>query len=764
MVILLRRRSVFVTIIVSYLFILIVPTLAGGAGYRILESTLVRNVNRANFGMLEQVQQLVDSRIQEVSRISLQLSLNPNVTWLLHNGDRSHGDAQLHAVALMKEMGSLINVSTFIDSLFLYFRDRQTILTPTLQSEPKLYFKRIQSFPQLDMAQVLAKPQSQSFTLQELSENDTAQKVLAYMQSLPLDEGISPKGAIVILIQERKVLELLQRIDWEGQSTNFILDRSGQVLVAAGERARAAQSVLGELTADSGSFAWDEQGDNLLVSYTTGENGWKYVTAVPNDIVMKPIQRVQTLFLLLLLLGVAAGLAIACVMAYRNYRPIHDMLRTIQKRHALSGLEKRNEYEVINSTLLQAFEEEQTLKKTLEKQAPLIQSNFIGRLIKGNVDIASLDQAALDFMRVSLDQRAYRVILLQIEDGTERMLAGSEQELTLVRFILTNLSIERLQGRGYVVELERDRLAMLEFPGEESGPGKDDWIQELKGQAEAQLQLRLTVAVGLVQEKPEHIWRSYLDALVALERRTIIGGEALVVYAPSSSKGPLFHYPIEFEVQLMNYAKTGDYISAEHVLTQVYEANFTANASMTPEMTRFLFMELLGSLLKARCTLVPAEEIPAAMADPVAFFARYPTAPEMLNQVKHLLHELCLAAKESRTDTNERLYAGIRSFVAANYQDGNLSLVMIADHFGLTPQYLSAFYKKYSQTNLSDYIAEYRVERAKAMLAERELTVGEISRRVGYSNHIGFGRVFKKLEGITPGQYRELHQSSMPEA
>lgn len=762
MVNLLRRRSVFVTIIVSYLFILIVPTLAGGAGYRILESTLVRNVNRANFGMLEQVQQLVDSRIQEVSRISLQLSLNPNVTWLLHNSDRSHGDAQLHAVALMKEMGNFINVSTFTDSLFLYFRDRQIILTPTHQSDPQLYFKRIQSFRQVDMPQVLAKPQSQSFTMQELTENDTSRKVLTYIQSLPLDEGISPKGAIVILIQEQKMLELLQRIDWEGKSSNFILDQSGQVLVATGERSEAAQSVLPELTTDSGSFAWEEQGDNLLVSYTTGENGWKYVTVVPNDIVMQPIQRVQTLFLLLLFLGVGAGLVIACVMAYRNYRPIQDMLRTIQKRHALSGLEKRNEYEVISSTLLQAFEEEQSLKKTLEKQAPLIQSNFIGRLIKGNVDIASLDQASLDFMNVRLDQHSYRVILVQIEDGSEHRIAGSEQELTLVRFLLTNLSIERLQGRGYVVELERDRLAILEFLGEEPGMGKDDWIHELKGQAEAQLQLSLTLAVGLVQEKLEHIWRSYLDSLVALERRVVIGGDAVIFHEPHSSKGPVFHYPIEFEVQLMNYAKTGDYESAVHVLTQVYEANFTANEGITPEMTRFLFMELLGSLLKVKHATVPAEEIPPELADPVAFFAHHHTAPEMLNQVKHLLRELCKSAKITRTDTNERLYTGIRSFIATNYQDGNLSLVMIADQFGITPPYLSAFFKKYGQINLSDYIAEYRVEQAKVMLIEHELTVGEISRRVGYSNHIGFGRVFKKLEGITPSQYRELHQRSMP--
>ena len=48
---------------------------------------------------------------------------------------------------------------------------------------------------------------------------------------------------------------------------------------------------------------------------------------------------------------------------------------------------------------------------------------------------------------------------------------------------------------------------------------------------------------------------------------------------------------------------------------------------------------------------------------------------------------------------------------------------------------------------------EYAIE----LLKNNKYTVFQIANMVGYSNDIGFIRVFKKLEGITPGKFRQLH-------
>lgn len=755
----LRRRSVLTAILFSYFCILIVPTIAGAAGYKVLEKSLVGNVNKSNYAMLEQARQLTDSRIKEVNRLSLQLAMNANMQWLLTNASSGHGDVQLRLIALMKDMGSFILVNDFLDSLFIYLADRSMVVTPTMQTDQDLYFRKIQHFDHLgDMPQLLSRHNSQKFLSTDVSENGSTQRMLAYIQSLPVEENVNLKGSVVILINEQKILDLLKRIDWDGNSSTFIIDRNGNKLVSSPNQQYVSDELINRLNTGNESFEMDKDGEKLLVSYATGENGWKYVSVVPNEVVMKQIERVKLVFVLLLVVGVFAGIAISFYLAYRNYRPINELIRVIQKRSVTSGAGKMNEFEMINSTLLKSFEEEKTLKTTLEKQAPLIQSNFISRLIKGNVDISSLDQASLDFMQVSLENRSFRVLLIDIEDGKRFMKSETEQELALVRFILTNISMELLEGRGFVVELERNRLAVLEHVQNEPLAGEDDWIFVLKEQSETRFHFNLTIAVSRKQDKPEHIWKCYLEALFALERRVVMGSNTIIFHEPDSGgKGQLYHYPMEFEVLLINYAKTGNYANAVNILTQIYDANFSIG-TISPEMSRFLFLEILASLLKVIQASGSEGHFSSALEDPSTYFASCHTASDMLEQVKRLLHDICAAAKDERTDQGERLYVGIRKFVEEHYHDGNLSLTMIADRFGITPQYLSAFFKRYSGKNISDSIAEYRVEQAKRMLADRDLTIGEISRRVGYSNHIGFGRVFKKIEGITPGQYREMKE------
>lgn len=59
----------------------------------------------------------------------------------------------------------------------------------------------------------------------------------------------------------------------------------------------------------------------------------------------------------------------------------------------------------------------------------------------------------------------------------------------------------------------------------------------------------------------------------------------------------------------------------------------------------------------------------------------------------------------------------------------------------------------------SDYLTLLRIERAKELLRETDLSVKEISGAVGYFDVPGFVRRFKKYIGTTPAQYRKNYDS-----
>lgn len=106
------------------------------------------------------------------------------------------------------------------------------------------------------------------------------------------------------------------------------------------------------------------------------------------------------------------------------------------------------------------------------------------------------------------------------------------------------------------------------------------------------------------------------------------------------------------------------------------------------------------------------------------------------------------------SDINEYIKK-IDRYVAANYQT-NFSLDDIADHVGITKQYICTIYKQHYNTTLVDQISQYRVEKAKQMLGDRTMKIAEIGFSVGFNSNSYFTKVFKHYSGITPSEYREL--------
>ncbi|MFS0778214.1 response regulator [Neobacillus sp. 3P2-tot-E-2] len=84
----------------------------------------------------------------------------------------------------------------------------------------------------------------------------------------------------------------------------------------------------------------------------------------------------------------------------------------------------------------------------------------------------------------------------------------------------------------------------------------------------------------------------------------------------------------------------------------------------------------------------------------------------------------------------------------------DLSLNTLANLVYMNPSYLSTLYKQYTGKNISDYITELRVEKAKGLLQNSSFKIHEIAEEVGFSTSGYFTRFFKKHVGVTPQEYR----------
>ncbi|MNJ38143.1 HTH-type transcriptional regulator YesS [compost metagenome] len=127
-----------------------------------------------------------------------------------------------------------------------------------------------------------------------------------------------------------------------------------------------------------------------------------------------------------------------------------------------------------------------------------------------------------------------------------------------------------------------------------------------------------------------------------------------------------------------------------------------------------------------------------------------------VNELKSIMLRFLQELKSvlPRSDQQQSLILQhIYEYVNENYAN-DISLSEMADKLHLNYSYLSSYFKQRTHENLTSYINRVRTDKAKELLLDHTLSVSEISRLTGFSDHNYFSKVFKKMTGMTPVEYR----------
>jgi len=119
-----------------------------------------------------------------------------------------------------------------------------------------------------------------------------------------------------------------------------------------------------------------------------------------------------------------------------------------------------------------------------------------------------------------------------------------------------------------------------------------------------------------------------------------------------------------------------------------------------------------------------------------------------------LVHEL---AKKSRIQPSA-LYAHphvnkVQEYILKNLHK-DLQISEIAELLSVTPNYLSALFRKNTGKTIQAYITEEKMKYAEQLLLYSERPISEISSSLGYGSQSYFGKVFKNFSGYAPSEYK----------
>lgn len=131
-----------------------------------------------------------------------------------------------------------------------------------------------------------------------------------------------------------------------------------------------------------------------------------------------------------------------------------------------------------------------------------------------------------------------------------------------------------------------------------------------------------------------------------------------------------------------------------------------------------------------------------------------PTNPRELLQILKRVEEKCSrAAKKPEEPVHNLLVKKAVDYIEKHYSE-KISVKELAESLYVTPNYMSELFKRHTGKNISAYITDVRLEKAKEYLTIPECNVSSISESVGIGNSRYFSNLFKKKYGMTPSEYR----------
>lgn len=263
------------------------------------------------------------------------------------------------------------------------------------------------------------------------------------------------------------------------------------------------------------------------------------------------------------------------------------------------------------------------------------------------------------------------------------------------------------------------------------------------------------IGMGGMYDDPYDVDRSYLNATEAMEHCPVGATDTVSVYYPDmSSNEDDVEIPNDLENRLHNYIISGNCKMVSDTVTDILSKNFERGISYAS------YREIIITLQNFAQRIY--EAIPQNVRNGNLSFTDF-ISDELLD-VEHM-NQIVVDNYEKLTDyyrkTNKRdLIQNILLYIDDNLHH-DISLRDVADMVGITPNYLTQYFKKQRGVNFRYYISHKRVNKAKDLLINTNKTVKSIAALCGYNSSKQFIAMFSKVVGMTPMEYRkqELFQS-----
>jgi len=577
-------------------------------------------------------------------------------------------------------------------------------------------------------------------------------RMLTFLLPLPLGGGNAP-GTVLIMVREDTIIRMMKSVSDAYNGDFFIFDQQGNRLIASNETSYSDSSDFTNLVSRmdksrSGSGIYRINGESFIVSNDVSDkNGWNYVSMMPVTETLQDIRLIQRNTVVLVTFIILLEIAVIYVSIRKNYRPIKSLFVFTKNMFTPSEPRIMNEFDTIKYALDQLSSANSKLDERVRSTLPIMRENLLFELVSGRYATweAFLREAApygLSFRHPHIS-----VAVLSCESGEDGI--GSAAEYCRLKEDgvpegLQEYFFKSIYNQETVFVYSHEHDFQLRV-----------YLEDFQRELAKRTGVQALIGVGMPERSPEGVHLSYLQAVRAAEHLRFRNQYSILFFGDIKVQqtGAVSYFAEQLQ-SLELFILKNDVTAIELIMGRI--VNYICSEGTPPHMVRAVYLNTVSVIFNG-LERFRHDDRSLLQLTGAAFQHRY-SIEQMIGIMRESCDKLCDFIRSTLPPHRMASIEEISAFIEKKGMDPDYSLQLIADHFGMSLSNFSYYFKKTMGQNFKEYIDRLRIQKSIQLLRSTDETLELISQQVGYSNTSSFIRAFKKIVGITPGQYRESNK------
>jgi two-component system response regulator YesN len=434
-------------------------------------------------------------------------------------------------------------------------------------------------------------------------------------------------------------------------------------------------------------------------------------------------------------------------------RYILKPINSIEMNEILKELKELLDEEILSISNIEK------LKVNYQKSLPFLKERFLNHWIAEYVTDEMIAENISSFDLDLLSQNLVVAVIRPDELIKETADSNLAKNKALLKIAIFNICEEIIELKKLGIAFMKINEVVLIIPIEDGESPKTNemiflGLDQIRATVQKYLNTTVTIGVGTGCTAKSMLYKSYSDAVAALDYTVIVGNNKIIYIEDIE---PAHSFEVSFtesdERTLLAAIKVGNADQIEESISTLVSK--IEGVTLALKDYQLYIVDIISSILKLKRTM--ALDLSTLFSKEDNFLAiinHFKTKEE----IKEWLYTICIALSKEislkRNTNKNELIERAKEYIEQNYFDEELSAEKLCNYLHISTNYFSALFKKETKFTFTSYLTLIRIDKAKELLRTTELKTFDIGNKVGYSEGHYFSYVFKKITGISPTEYR----------